>query len=124
MGNKTGKGARNGHGRKEKHTVKENKPLDGVCSSSEGVHTGNTELVKSKEKEMSFLPDGERKNDHKEVKVEVKAGGESLRYNNKNSISYFISSKIYLFILVGCSIQNARKCTMCYFRFWKCEINI
>lgn len=126
MGNKTGKGARNGHVGKEKHMVKGNKALDGDCSRSEGVHTGNAELVKSKEKEMSFSAGTEKKNDYKAVMAVVKAGGESVRYNNKNSSHYFISKlrSICLFTIVGCSFPNARKCIMRCFRFWKCEINI
>ena len=123
MGNKTGKGARNGQGGKEKHAVKGNKALDVDCSRSEGVHTGNSELVKSKEKEMSFSAGTEKKNDYKAVTTVVKAGGKSVRYNNKNSSHSFISSDKCLFIIVGCSIQNARKCMMCCFRFWKCDIN-
>ena len=43
------------------------------------------------------------------------AGEEIVRYNNKNS-SYFITSNINLFIIVGCDIQNARICMICYFR--------
>ena len=85
MGNKAGKGARNGHGGKEKHAVKENKPLDGGCPSSEGLHIGSAELVKSKEKEMSFPADGEKKNEYKAPIVAAKAGGKSIRYNSKNS---------------------------------------
>ena len=95
MGNKTGKGARNGHGGKEKHMVKVNKALDGDCSRSEGVHTENAGLVKSKEKEMSFSAGTEKKNDYKAVMAVVKAGGESIRYNNKNSSHYFISNAVY-----------------------------
>ena len=124
MGNKTGKGARNGQGGKEKHAVKGNKALDGDCSRSEGVHTGNADLVKSKEKEMSFSAGTEKKNDYKEVMTVVKAGGKGVRYNNKNGSHSFISSDKCLFIIVGCTIQNARKCMMRCFRFWKCYINI
>lgn len=91
MGNKTGKGARNGHGGKEKHTAKGNKALDGDCSRSEGVHTENAELVKSKEKGMSFSAGTEKKDDYKAVMAVVTAGGKSLRYNNKNSSHRFIS---------------------------------
>ena len=91
MGNKTGKGARNGHGGKEKHAVKENKPLDGGCPSSEGLHIGSAELVKSKEKEMSFSAGTEKKDDYKAVMAVVTAGGKSVRYNNKNSSHRFIS---------------------------------
>lgn len=85
MGNKTGKGARNGHVGKEKHMVKGNKALDGDCSRSEGVHTGNAELVKSKEKEMSFSAGTEKKNDYKAVMAVVKAGGESVRINGRST---------------------------------------
>lgn len=52
MRNKAGKGARNGHRGDGEHHVKENKPLDGDCSSLERVC----------QKEMSFSGDGEKNN--------------------------------------------------------------
>lgn len=85
MGNKTGKGARNGQGGKEKHAVKGDKVLDGDCSRSEGVHTGTAELVKSKENEMSFSAGTEKKNDYKAVTTVVKAGGKSVRINGRST---------------------------------------
>lgn len=37
------------------------------------------------------------------------------RYNNKNNSSYVITCKIYLFMIVSYSNQNARKCMIFYF---------
>ena len=60
------------------------------------MHTGNAELVKSEETEMSFSAGtGKKKNDYKAVMAVVKAGGESVRYNNKNSSHYFVSNAVY-----------------------------
>ena len=47
-------------------------------------------------------------------KSEVTAGGK--RYTTK------IAAVILLG--VGCSMQDVRKCLICYFRYLKCEVNI
>ena len=52
------------------------------------------------------------------------AAGEQIRYNNKNSSSYYITCKIHFFIVVSYSIQNARKCMIFSLRYCKCEINV
>ena len=98
MGNKTGKGARSGQGGKEKHAVKGNKALDGDCSRSEGVHTGNADLVKSKEKEMSFSAGTEKKNDYKEVMTVVKAGEKAYGITTK------IAAILLLVVISACSL--------------------
>lgn len=56
-------------------------------------------------------------------KVELTAGGK--RYTTKiAAVMFFLLGLIYLFIIVGCSIQDVRKCSICYFRYLKCEVNI
>ena len=59
--------------------------------------------------------------------VEVGAGGGTVRYNKKNSSSYFITCKIHLFMIVSYSIQNAPKCTKMHdisFQILKNNVNI